>query len=461
MHYPDVIQTRKFNGQRWALITGALFYILLFHYTYVHLVAPPFSYMGYIYLNPRPLMLILGMSLAVSPTLYMPIPLTRPSQATYWILYIVVYVPCMLVPLYSLPAATGTWTFLLVLTGCFYLLRFIYVLPLANLTRFRLVPSLFWIFIATLSLICYAFIIQRFGLKIRLVALADVYDVRYEYREEIAANGALVAYALNWQAKVLNPLVIGFGFTRRKPLLVMLGFLGQLSLFSITGQKGILFSAMLIAVLIVAYGARGLRFGLSAAWGGAVIVGTSVVVDWWQGSIVFVSLFVRRVLMTSGLLTGFYVDFFSTHAKGLYAWSFLSPFFDYPYDRTPPFLIGLHYFNNPATSANANIWADAFANFGNLGVLVVTLVLGSILWVYDSLMADVDRRLAVVLLGVPSLAFASSSLPVVFVTHGVGLVLLVAFLMPREIGHHADAAEHSMQRSNETSNLQSTPLGEW
>jgi hypothetical protein len=347
------------------------------------------------------------------------------------VLYILVYVPTMIVPIYSLTVDRELWYFLASIAVSFLLLGTVYALPLIRLPRFRLSPQLYWGLVAALSIACYVIIFLRFGFKIRVVSLASVYDLRGAYRDELATNGRGVAYAMAWQGNVLNPMIVAYGLTHRRPLFVIIGFFGQMALFSITGLKGVLFSTMMLALIFVAFGSIGRWFGINSIWGSTFLVMVSVMTDFLRDSTIMVSLFVRRLIITPGLLSGFYFDFFSTNEMARYAYSFLSPFFEYPYDATPPFIIGLNYFHNAETSANANIWADAFSSFGIAGVLTISLILASIFWLLDCLMADTDIRMAVLMLGLPAIALSNSSLFVTFVTHGLGLVLLLAFLMPK------------------------------
>jgi hypothetical protein len=434
--------------QRSLVMAGGATYIVLLHLVYVHLIAPVYGYMGYTYESPGFSILVISGLLAALPLLGIPVAIRRPSQVVYWVLYLIVYVPSMMIPLYTLPNTTGLWQFVLVLAGCFILLGVVYAIPTATLPRIRLEPKLFWTVVALMSLACYGLIFSRFGFQIRLVALTQVYDLRSAYREDLESNGRLVAYAMAWQANVLNPLVIGYGLSQRQIPLVMVGFIGQLALYSITGLKGVLFSTMLIVLINIAFGLRGKRFGLAAIWGTSSVIIVATLLDFIQNSTLFVSLFVRRLIVTSGLLTGFYFDFFSVNEKAKYAYSFLGGLFDYHYEATPAFVIGAYYFGNPSTSANANVWADGFSNFGYAGVVVVTLLLGGLFWIYDSLMSDTGLRLSVLFLGIPSISLASSSLPVALLTHGIGLVLLLAFLMPQVRRSVATAPMQTVPSSN-------------
>jgi hypothetical protein len=103
----------------------------------------------------------------------------------------------------------------------------------------------------------------------------------------------------------------------------------------------------------------------------------------------------------------------------------------YPYSLNPPQLIGDVYFGSHEMSANANIWADGFANFGFIGILGVSLVLGLVLFLYDSLAARIEFPVACVLLVIPAITLANSALLTCLLTHGLGFALLVALFIPQ------------------------------
>jgi hypothetical protein len=90
---------------------------------------------------------------------------------------------------------------------------------------------------------------------------------------------------------------------------------------------------------------------------------------------------------------------------------------------------------------NANIWADAYANFGYAGVVGFTLILAAFLWFYDRVAQNVDRRAAVVLLVVSALTLANSALLTCLLTHGMMLALLVITQWPRLVRQAEGAGE--------------------
>jgi hypothetical protein len=151
-----------------------------------------------------------------------------------------------------------------------------------------------------------------------------------------------------------------------------------------------------------------------------------------EENIYFSSIFVRRLILTPGLLSGYYVDFFSDNPKAMFGHSVLSGFVDYPYLASPAQLISTTYFGVGEGRSNANFWTDGFANLGLPGVVLATMLLGSVLWMYDSIAIDLDRRVSTLLLAMPSMALVNSALFTVLLTHGMFVAMLLMHTLPRE-----------------------------
>jgi hypothetical protein len=84
-------------------------------------------------------------------------------------------------------------------------------------------------------------------------------------------------------------------------------------------------------------------------------------------------------------------------------------------------------------NANANIWADGFANFGYFGMLGATLLTGLWLWLVDSSTNIQNRRLVVLILCIPSLTLADSGLLTDLASHGLALALLIVSILPDQL----------------------------
>ena len=419
--------------RRAAILAGAASYVALLACSYAFHISPAYAYLGYTLAPAPPAVLVLAFMAAWLPALWVPVRLTRPSQVVYWMLFLLVYVPSAFIPFMAYGTAPlGQLPLLGVLVVAFASVAAIYRLPRLVLPRVRVVPGLYWTLLAIVVAALGALVISRLGVRLEIPSLLDVYDVREEFKA--AEPSRAVSYGVSWLGNILLPFVIATGLIKRMPVLVLMGIAGQLVIFSLTGFKSVLLSSALLVLLLVALGNDGRRFGTLAVWGSAVLVASSWLLDALANTFVFSSFLVRRLIVTPGILTGWYHEFFSEHPKAHLGHSVLEGFTAYPYDVVPPLLIGREYFGRAETYANANLWADAYANFGYAGIVGFTLVLMIVLWLFDSLVRGRDWRqvkLAALLLGVPAFTLSNTALITSLLTHGAALAWLVLYLLPR------------------------------
>lgn len=413
---------------RIPLLLGALIYGGLLSWVYIDLVSPAFAYMGYVYYSPSSSMVMLAFAAAALPALWMPLVVKRPSQVVYWILYVLVYIPASIIPFYTLRMEDGkVVAFSLSLLAAFAILGASTRLPYLPIRRLELPPVLFWLGIALISAVFYGLIVATYGVRFDVGALSDVYDVREKYKE---SGGGLVSYAIAWQSGVINPLIMAYGLVTRKPGLVAAGLFGQMFIFSITGQKSIFFSLLLNIVLLLLLNRKKSGFGISMLYGAAIFTVLCVLVDAFLEDMVLVSLFVRRLILTPGLLTGYYYEFFTNNPQVHLAHSIFKSFLDYPYTMKPVYVIGYQYMGSASMAANANLWADSYANFGYLGLFVFTMLLGAVLWLFDSITRHCEYQVKCLMLGIPTFALSNSALLTTLLTHGILLALILAYILP-------------------------------
>jgi hypothetical protein len=426
------IVPRQSSHLRLYLLIAMAGYIAFLHLSYVHVIAPFWSYRGLVY-TPAGLAAILSAGgLAAVPVLWMPLTIRRPSVVTYYLLYLFVVVPTCIVPVYTRqldgPATLALQTAVL---ACFATLGTVYKLPLLQLRVRRFSPADFLMLILVLSGICYGIIFLFAGLPHSIPGLSEVYDVRAATKAYVGSNWS-VGYAMDWQSNVLNPLLIGYGLISRRLWAVAMGILGQLVIYSIGGTKTVVFSIlMLLCMFVVLRGTANVYLRLVGAI--AMLVLAATVVDLASQSSVFTTLFVRRMIFIPGQLTTLYFDFFSNHPHALLGDSLLKGFVVYPYSEGPPTLIGAYYFGGSEMNANANIWADGFANFGYFGMLAATLLTGLWLWLVDSSTNIQNRGLVVLILCIPSLTLADSGLLTDLASHGLALALLIVSILPDQL----------------------------
>jgi O-antigen polymerase len=418
-----------FWASRAAIVLSCTFYVVVFVVVYHTLTVPVWRYAGFQSIA-APARAACGVLLAIVPSLWMPIGLKRPSQILYWLLYLLVVVPVCLVPIYALQdQSSGPLLFAACIVAMLALVGMVYRLPLLPLLRLHLKSYEFTALLALLSGISYTLIIAAFGLHFRYVPLAEVYVIRSQFEETLSHTSALVAYAVCWQMYVVNPLLMVMGFTSRRVFPALAGALGQLAIYSISGFRDVLFSAAFLLYLLWVM-RPGKPFGTRMALSWTAIFGGAAALDLLGYSRTFSALIQERMTGTPGLLTGYYYEFFSTHPKALLGHSIFKSFVNYPYMLEPRQMIGYVYYHDSGMSANANLWADAYANFGYAGILCFTLLLAGVMWLYDSSSDGRSLYVAALVIALPAFAVANSGLLTSLLTHGIGLAIVLMYLMP-------------------------------
>ncbi len=416
------------NGRRTVLLCSAL-YVATFYWAYATTVVPIYRYEGY-GLRTEPWLLLATFVLALLPAINMPEDFARPSQVAYWVLYLLVIVPTAIVPPNSLKSG-GALGFSAVLVLMFMAIGLVYRAPIRRSSSAALEPYQFSTGILIISAVFYGIAVIYFGIHFEL-SLLKVYDLRSTYQDTLGRSNIVVAYAIAWQCYVLNPYMMARGFVSKNIVWFVLGVVGQALLYSITGYKTVFFSGLFVMVLAFMLRSGGRRFGPKLASAMAALLALSTLSYKVLGFGWLVALFSNRMISMTGLLTGFYYEFFSTHPKAMLAHSILGRFITYPYSLEPPRLIGLAYFHSAGTSANANFLADAYANFGYTGVVLFSVLLALVLWFYDKVSLRADRRMAALVLAMPAIALSNSALLTTLLTHGIGFAILLVLLMPPE-----------------------------
>ncbi len=408
-------------------------YVGLLQWTYVHDIHPRWAYMGLEHHEPGAWLRLALSLVAVAPVAWMPRTLVRPSQIGLWFIYLLVYVPSLLIPADAIGGAPWRWLSIgLVLSLCMLLLSWSYAIPLSPAPRRdppEAVPR-FWLAIGGLGVALYAVVLSHFGLPTTLPTLLEIYDVRADFGDAVRGGGRLSAYAVSWTANVINPLLVAWGLSRRRWWVAALGVAGQLVLFGITGLKSVLLSAGLIVAVVVVLRGDGRRFGVWMLGGATVVLVLGVIESQLFDGGLLSGVLVRRTFVVPGQLMGLFVDYYGQHEKAWLGHSILGGIVPYGTELAPPRLVGGRYFASVA-SANASVWADGYANFGELGMVAATGLLAAVFRLYDRAAVGLRRALATGLFAIPALTLANSALLTSLLTHGVLLVIAVVMLLPR------------------------------
>jgi hypothetical protein len=410
-----------------------LAYVGVLHYAYVQDIAPIFTYLQYGYRAPDPFYYGAAIGMSIILALLLPRHLERPSHLIVWVLYLIAVLPGLIVPQIS-PALSQVEAFQLALwvAGCFLpvvlfgtrqaLRGFI---PLVKMSQRR-----WWLLVGAVWLVLTTFVIAYAGIKLTLPSFEDVYGVRGDFRVTESSDPAL-AYVVPLLDKVIDPLMIIRGLWYRRWTWAAAGTLGQVYLYSQQGSK----TAILAPVaIVVAYLYLRSRRPVGPTILAAAVVGSIgvLLLDWWNASNTLTSDFVRRVLVTPGIVLSGYVQVFQDIPKAKLGYSVLRDFFPYTYAKEPPDLVGADFFRDPFTHANASWLADGYANFGYPGMIAATAVLILLLWAIDDATRGLPRRFACLVFLMPGLALAESAILTALLTHGFIAAIILCALAPRD-----------------------------
>jgi len=347
------------------------------------------------------------------------------SNIIIWLLILLSYIPMLTI--FALKDESRIYMY--AITGFWMLVFLLLELPRISILSLKKSQSkiIYYSLFVFLSIIVLFLISKYLGFSLNL-DLTKVYDIRSQYGK---LKIPLAGYLFNWMAYILNPMFFIIFLIRRKWISLTLIIFLQILLFSVTGMKAFLFTIPFVLVLAWIVNRENPLFLMASGFSGIVLLG---MISYWLIDDMWISsLFTRRTLLVPAQLSFFYYDFFS---KNLH--TFLSHhqifrvFLNYPYPLNPPHLIGEFYFNRPQMGANNGIYADAFMNFGFIGLIFWAILLIIILKLIDSITKNKDIRMIVSAIALPVIFLTNSAFLTCLLTHGLLVSLIVLYLLPKE-----------------------------
>ena len=433
-----LVESDSGQGRTDVLAIPILTLILIFALwaSYKLITAPSFSYLLYTYSTPPLIPSLISISAVLLISASLPRSFSRTSQVVYCIIFIVVIVPFSIVPqllLGGILASLGQNQLLLAQISVdlsFVMIGGIIRLPPPRLRRFHVSPQAFWAVIVLLMAALYVVLLGATGLSLHLVKLNDVYGTRSQFKSAISSS-SLAGYAAGWLSTVLNPLLMAFGMRARRWIPMAAGLSGQLLIYSLSGQKSVFFSAAVVVLISwllhpkrIGHSARNLIGGITALIAMCYLLDRIFAGYFWN------SIFVRRFLVTPAFLTGAYFDFFSKNPKVHWSTSILQGVVGSPYGLDTGSVVGRYLYPLGADNANVNLFGDAFANFGLLGLIPFSAILAVILLLIDGATRDRDLRLPSMVMGLAAVTLTQSALLTSFLTFGILLTLVVFLFLP-------------------------------
>ena len=408
---------------RAAAIAGALVFIAVLQWAYTAHFSPVYAYAGLIDAHPPAASLLVVTALTALPAVWLPLSAARPSTIVLWALYVAGYVPAATVPIFLEGDLGRVLPFLLALIGSMAILGAIVRVRPPPLRAPYLSVTTFTRVLVVLASLCALYIVATFGVH-ALPSLSSVYATRAQFAAAQASTAA-GGYIVPWAANVIDPMLMALGVARRRADLVAIGLLGQLLVYSNTGYKAVLFSVAVVPAVYFVISRASRWYGPLAVLATAAVIAGTVAVSAGGAPLALSS----RLFATSGHVSWSYYDYFSSHTQYHLSHSIFNGVLTSPYSVDPPLLIGSVYFNQ-GTDANANLWADAFANFGFAGIVVFSAICGAVLLALDAAGHRRDPRVVGPAMAIAGLSLGASGVLTTMLTQGLGLAGILIALMP-------------------------------
>ena len=259
-------------------------------------------------------------------------------------------------------------------------------------------------------------------IDIRNLWLVNVYETRALVLSNV--DNLYTAYTYSWFAKIIIPISLVFCIYFRKRTLLIISILSLLFLYLCGAHKTVFYGTFFMIFFYKYDHLKKMTFFLKLIT--LFLMLTIAATIFFDFSILW-ELSFRRALMLSALLDYCYFDFFN-HNYIYWSDSFLSNFIHYPYEISPDFIIGRDYFNKPKMNANVGIISDGFKNAGYFGAIINIFIVSLIFSFLNSLKIS-PKFFGLFLLF--SFTLLNSSLTTILLTHGGGIMIIVAMFLLR------------------------------
>lgn len=232
-------------------------------------------------------------------------------------------------------------------------------------------------FIAAVVGVYFVYTFMQYGIPV-------FSSLSWENISIIRANSnisTLMAVIQNLLCRIVCPIVLMLLFKKKKWGLFVLVLMVPLYTYSVTGFKTYLFiSLVLIAVLILPK--INLKRLITYALPGVSVLCSILYVGF--GQIYPYALINERVLFLPAKIKFAYFDYFSQHEFIYFSQNTIAKILgvESNYSQNIPNLIGEIYFNKPEMWTNTGFMADAYANLGVFGIILVSIFMAVVIsWV--------------------------------------------------------------------------------
>lgn len=283
------------------------------------------------------------------------------------------------------------------------------------------------------SLFVIALLIFFEGLpSLSALNLNSVYEIRRS-----SSIPRFLSYLSNWQTKVFSLFLLGYSLFYKKKILFFFTLLIQIIIYMITAHKIVLFAPLLIifVYIVIKYIKNvnlfiifSLNFGVMICY----LIYRLGISEWPA------SLLIRRVLLVPVKNSNYVYEYFSNIEKIKLSNSIFRGVFQYPYEKGVYYLIGERYYGNPLTNANASYLADAFLQFGLIGILLISIILGILLWFVKCISFGKPEIIVVSCILLGFFVLSDSAFQTSLLTNGILIGIVLILLIKKEVIKNSD-----------------------
>lgn len=408
-----------------------IFYFVLLELAYFFIEVKSFSYVGFNW-NFSIVKFLLGWILyAIVCIVVMAQNRTVISTVFYYVIFFLSIAPCIV--LYQFDN-TQLWMILYQVTMLIFMISIVNMLYCKKLSiPFKL---------SSTSRAGYGGEIHQYNITFILIALffgyslikngvpnfnsLGFYDV-YKIRADSSFSFFDVT-AQNLMCRILIPLEMAYSLRNCKWMRALVTIIVQLYIYSITGFKTYLFViAIVIGMEILKH--FPMQKKMLVAFTLVMLIGLGIYA--LTNNLMFAALLFNRTIFFPAKIKWAYMDFFSQNPFPYFADTTIGHFLRLksPYGQPIVYLIGAEYFGKPEMWTNTGFLADAYANMGWLGGILISLIAAVVLKMIDFVNSYSDDKTSAIVFILYFIALNDGSLISNLVSGGLLLCIFVVGLL--------------------------------
>lgn len=407
------------------ILVVALLYSYLYYYGYQYFLYRIYDYAGFNILSGRTdnfVFLSYTFFLSVSPILLHK-GIKKISSFLSVFIYLILYVPIIFTFFFQREASIG---YIMYIQFLFFLgMSMLFLVDRISVSHNFYLPLKFDVLKVVLGLTWFGtlYIAYKYNGNLRFSNYEDVYIQRSATSE--LGKDLFTAYFGAFFANVFIPISSTYGLFAKKKIYFISGAIGSLIFYMATADKAILLFPYIILVLFFFLKNKSLNNTFIVLTLGLC---TLEVITLVSGFSIFSALLWMRTIGNGGLLTSLYHDFFQTNPLTYYTnVNFINALTQsYPYGtKGVGQVVGAYYYSSEM-NANANFWAtDGIASLGDIGILIASIALCFIFYLFNKIMAGYNKLFLVCILVPYITSLLNQSLFSSLLTGGALMVMFI------------------------------------